>query len=308
MEHTKISNVEKIGEGTTLPYTEKLFMENEDNFDVLVITSGSIKHLDYSKENYLDKLLDESYFNIKTTNNNDFIKFMTETLETDKYIKPNLNVKTEIICEDKEYMYEIMYVEILLEDDKINESATLINTNGEKIYSNAIVFKSKLEHNSNSMKFESITKQDVKNFMNMRISTKLVLYEDDTFREEYVLGDLNTFCQQFFEGEGIIKVENKFLNYDISIWYCTDYGKNGVLGRLVKYPVYKAIIFTLISDDLRGNISLDEVKKIIRLSQQLDLETFETPDEFKQEKKDALGRVIINNKYRVLSKIYSKYN
>lgn len=303
-EPVKIENV--VGNISSLPFTEKMSMENENDFDVLVIDfDSSVKNLDWKSDNYLDILLEQNCFQIKTTNPNNFVEFITKTLDTDRYKTNNLNVKTEVICENKEEFYEMMYVDINC-GPEVNEGASLININGEQVFSRAILFKSRLPINNNSMFFESITKQDVKNFMNNRVSTNVVLYEDNEFQERHIFGDLNNFAQEFFEGEGIIKKELKFFRYNISIWYSTDYGKSGALGRLVQYPVYKAIIFSMLTNEIRGNISIDEVLKIIKLSNQLD--NYETPKEFDKEQRDKFNRVIVHNKYRILSKIYSKYN
>jgi hypothetical protein len=59
------------------------------------------------------------------------------------------------------------------------------------------------------------------------------------------------------------------------------------------------------SDNYRGNITLDEVKKIISLSKVLS--DYKTPSELLDEKNDSLGRKIIYNKYKVLDYISDKY-
>lgn len=291
----------------------KLYVENTNNFKVLIIEFGKIDHLEWNREDYLSKLLDLDVFRFVETNGDNLTQLITEELETNKYICDTLTVTTDRICEDKEYIYEMMFIDV---DDgpKINDAATLINTNDIKIYSKAIVFKSYLPENSDSMIVDNITKEDMINLLEARVSTNIVLYETfdgvhDTlsdFREMKLCGDLNKFAEEFFDGEGFIKTEFKFLLYDISIWYTTDCGSKNIFGKLINNPVYSCIIFVKLSDNIRGSISLNEINKIINLSHKLS--SFEVPEEYEIMKRDKYNRNIIDNKYRLLSKLYSKYN
>ena len=93
--------------------------------------------------------------------------------------------------------------------------------------------------------------------------------------------------------------------HNINIWYTTDYGENNICGKLITEPIEKCIWFTMKSTEFRGNLTLDEVKKIILLSNNLN--NYKTPNELTEEKFDKLGRKIINNKYKVLDYMYNKY-
>ena len=299
------TNDDKTNDDKTNDDDDKLYVENVNNFKVLIIEFGKIDHLEWNREDYLSKLLDLNIFRFVETNGDNLTKLITEELETNKYICDTLTVTTDRICEDKEYMYEMMFIDVD-NGPKINDAATLINTNDIKIYSKAIVFKSYLPENSDSMIVDNITKQDIINLLEARVSTNIVLYETSDFREMKICGDLNKFAEEFFEGEGFIKTEFKFLLYDISIWYTTDSGSKDIFGKLINNPVYSCIIFMQLSDDIRGSISLNEVNKIINLSHKLS--SFEVPEEYEITKRDKYNRIIIDNKYRLLSKLYSKYN
>ena len=301
----------------------KLYFENTNNIQVLVIDFGTIDNLEWKSENYLNNLLDLDLFKFIETNSEDLIRLIPEELQIDKYVGKNIRITTDKICDDKQYIYEMMFVDV---DDgpKINDAATLINTNDIKIYSKAIVFKSYLPENSDSMIVDNITKEDMINLLEIRVSTNIVLYEPSSFlsnkknelelsselssefREMKVCGDLNKFAEEFFDGEGFIKTEFKFLLYDISIWYTTDSGSKNIFSKLINNPVYSCIIFVKLSDNIRGSISLNEINKIINLSHKLS--SFEVPEEYEIMKRDKYNRNIIDNKYRLLSKLYSKYN
>ena len=305
------SNTVNDSNSNTVNDSNVLFVENKNNINILLIDFGEIEHLSWSSENYLNKLLDLDLFKIKQINGSDLSIIIQEELEINKFNCNNLTVTTEFICEDKEYMYELMYINfdgtnINPENLSINHAAMLINTNGKNIFSKGIIFKSYLPSNSDSMILDSITKQDVINFMDARLSTNIILYEDKDFREIKVCGDLNKIAEEFFDGEGYIKKELKFLLYNINFWYTTDYGTKDIFNKLIDNPVYSCIIFINIAENIRGSISLDEVEKIINLSHKL--ESFNIPEEYIEEKKDIYNRKIINNKYRILSKLYSKYN
>jgi hypothetical protein len=285
-----------------------LFLENNNNFKVLIIDFGEIKHLSWNSLDYLHKLLDLDLFKIVETNRKELSKLIIDELYIEKY--NNISGITDYICENKEYIYEMMYLNIekkdVNEEDTINEAATLINTNGKTIYSKAIVFKSYLPHNNNSILLDNITKEDIINFMDERINTNVVLYDDTEFKDMKICGDLNKFAEEFFDGEGFIKTEFNFLAYNINIWYTTDSGSKDVFSKLIQNPVYSCIIFIKLEENIRGSIYIDEVKKIINLSHKL--ESFDIPEEYLEEKKDIYHRKIVNNKYRILSKLYSKYN
>ena len=92
--------------------------------------------------------------------------------------------------------------------------------------------------------------------------------------------------------------------HNINIWYISDNGTKNVCGKIINEPIEKCIIFTMKNDIYRGSISLDEVHKIIYLSNILS--NYITPEEFIEEKIDKNNRKIIVNKYKVLNKLYYK--
>jgi hypothetical protein len=82
-------------------------------------------------------------------------------------------------------------------------------------------------------------------------------------------------------------------------------GNRTICGNLLSVPIDKCIIFVMKSNELRGNISLDEVEKIIYLSKVID--DYKLSGEYIIDKKDENGRKIINTKYKILNKYYQKY-
>lgn len=306
-------------------------MENDESFDCLVIKPSSIKDISWHDDDYLKKILNinvpsfsfreqsmnshnvrvDPIYSISTCKDN-FVEVIAKNLEIAKYNIKNIHVKNEIIAEEYNYIYELMYVDLEKESDyhkEENEIASLIVTNGDKIYSNAILFKNYIPTTSNSMILTTVTKEDIERILYDRVHTKLVLWNGDEYEERRVIGDLNIFSKNFFEGETPVKVEIGFLMHNINIWY-TDYelpfDKNkSICGDLVKKTIDKCIIFTMKSEEFRGNLTLDEVKKIIYLSKKMS--NYTTPTEYTIDKNDNFGRKIIYNKYKVLDLMYNKY-
>jgi hypothetical protein len=287
---------------------DKVYMENNNIFECLLIKLGSIKDLDWTDENYISNLMKLNLFESVDTNSSNFIEVIATKLEMSKYNKENLNLKTEIFGEEPYYLYEMIYVDLEKETEFHtieNELGSLININGDKIYSNVLLFKNYLPSMTDSMVLTSITKTDLERVLLDRVHTKVVLYNYDEWIEQKVVGNMELFANNFFENEKYYKKELPFLMHNINIWYSiSEYGNDNVCGNLINERIEKCIIFTMKSDEYRGNITLDEVLKIIKLS--TILTDYITPSEFLNDKNDEYGRKIIYNKYKVLDYIYNK--
>ena len=288
---------------------EKVRMENKDDFQVLVIKPGSIQSVSWMDPNYAFKLIELNLLKSVTTNEDNFLEIIATNLEVNNFKVKDLYVKNEFIGEEPYYVYEMIYIDLEKEpqyhtDENLNELASLFNINGDKIYSNAIVFKNYLPSLTDSMKLETVTKENLAQILHKRVHTTIVTCDDGKWLECDYVGDLNNFAKHFFEDETCQKLEIPFLMHNINIWYTTAIDGNKTLcGTLVDKYVDKCIWFTMKSDDYRGNLTLDEVNKIIYLPKILS--NFMTPCEYTEEKIDYLGRRIIYNKYKVLDLIYN---
>jgi len=295
-------------------YLEKVTMEKNEVFDCLVIKPGKISQLVWSDPAYTKKLCQLDLFDSVTVNQDNFFEVLATKLDVSAYSDvKNISIKNEIVGEEPYYLYEMLYIDLEKEtkyhtDANTNELASLLNINGDKIYSNAILFRNYLPSLSDSMTLSTVTKVDLERVLYERVHTKIVL-GDETFREDYAIGDLNEYAKVFFDGEHFEKLEIPFLMHNINIWYQPDVtgGLVGakVCGDIIKKPIERCIWFTMKSDDYRGNLTIDEVKKIIYLSKILT--NYQTPCEYTEEKNDHLGRKIIYNKYKVLDHMYNKY-
>ena len=82
-----------------------------------------------------------------------------------------------------------------------------------------------------------------------------------------------------------------FLNHNLNIWYMKNEYGTILSEKLIPDKIEYAVFFSMKSDDYRGNITLDEVKKIVELSKSL--ENFGLKQEWVSEEKDHLNRNII---------------
>jgi hypothetical protein len=298
----------------SIEFLEKFNTEKNNNFDCLIINVGSIKELSWVDPQYSKKLMQLGCVESVNTNSDELVKVLYEKLIS-KYNTVGLPLKNEVFADElydgKCYVYEIMYVdfsESKYQEYKTqeNELASLINVNGDTIYSSAIILKTHLDIMTDSMIIESVTREDIERVLYDRVYTKIAIW-DEVWTEDRVIGDLNEYAKIFFDNEPFEKKEFGFFMHNINIWYTTiPNGNTDLCGNLLKKPIDKCIWFTMKSDEFRGNLSLDEVKKIIILSKQM--EKYNVPDIYNEEKTDDLGRKIIYNKYKILNRIYNEFN
>lgn len=283
-------------------------MNNDIEFNTIIIKQGSISDVSWLDDNYAEKLMNLDLFEIINTTNNNFMNIIENYLEINKYDEnDNIKINTVNIGDEPNFFYEMLYIDFSKNikynnNDNENQLASLYNLDNEKIYSNVIIFKTHLPSLTDSLESCSITKKDLENILYNRVYTKIVIWDGDKWNEIRVKGDLIHYANIFFDGDNYEKTDLIFLNHNIYIWFTTSYGEKGICGKLINKTIDKCIIFTMKSEEYRGNITLDEVNKIIYLSNILD--KYDTPEIFLKEKIDKLGRRIINTKYKVLDCIY----
>jgi len=285
-------------------------MENNNEFDILIIKPNKINDISWLDLDYEKKLMNLDIYEIYTTNKNDFENMILTKLNISSFNIPNLTINNEIIGEEPYYIYELLYIDTKKtnyeNDDNINEFASLLNVNEDKIYNNAILLKTFIPSLSDSILFESITKNNIELLLHNRVYTKIVIWDwTNGWKEEEVLGDLTNYVNILFEGDNYNKMNVNFLMHDINIWYVEDKYGDKVCGNILNKSLEKCIWFTMKSEEYRGNLTLDEVKKIIKLSSYL--ENYNIPEEFTIDKLDKYNRKIIYNKYKVLDSMYDKY-
>jgi hypothetical protein len=300
---------------THTEYLEKITLENKNDFFCLLIKPGTIKQVSWMDPQYAYKLMELDLFQSIKTNQDNFIEVLATSMEIPKYQVKNLSLKNEIIAEEPGYVYELIYVD--LENDKeyqndsnLNEMASLINVNGDLIYSNALLLRTHLPSLSNSMILCTVTKEDLARIIHSRVHTMVVTWDgtdgDGHWVEDRVIGDMAQYADIFFDGNSYQKLELPFLMHNINIYYTTsDYGNHSICGNLIDERIDRCIWFSMKSDEFRGNLTLDEVKKIIYISQKTT--NWQTPEELTKEQNDEFGRKVIYNKYKALDWMFNQF-
>ena len=284
-------------------YLEKVNIDND--IECLLIKPCSIQHLDYNDINYIDNIINMDCVETIIINSDNFTQQIVKHLNAEIYKDEDLHVKNDIFNEEPYYIYVIMYLDIL--NDKINENefGNLIAINDDKIYTNAILFKTNISTSNDDMKLVNFNKKDLINLLKNRVNIKIILYDEIFIEKEIISNQLEKFAEDFFENEYYHKYETLFLMHNINIWYTTLYGSNNICGKLINKPIYKCIIFTKKSENVIGNITLDECNKIFNLSNKLD--DYDVHKKYLEEKNDNLGRKIIFNKYKILDLLYNEF-
>lgn len=278
----------------------KLIFENNNNFNIILIKPEIIEHLDYFIDNYTDLLIELKCYEIIETNKDDFLGCLSNKLNLDKFKSiTRLEVVTQVISEIPNYIYELIYVDDLSEkDDSINSVASLLNTNSTKIYGNAILMKTFIPSLSKSILVTDISIFNIKEILDNRVNTNIVIY-DGEWSNKIIKGNLEEFAKSFFDEE-YNKFEISFLMHNINIWYeLCDGCSTKTCGKLLERPIYKCIWFTMITDEFRGYIYLDEVKKIIDVSNKMEF-PFNPKKEWMEDEKDEYSRRVVKNKYKIL--------
>lgn len=302
-----------IRSDTPLEITEeenKVKMTNIEPFTLLVVETNEIKDREWSHPDYLSNLVNDKFCSYIKVHPDDYIQFIGKYLEVDKYKEPY--IKVEVIFEEKNYITEMMYIEVKKEEEdnyKLNEFANLLNINHDKIFGNVIINRTYISTSNHDMHLDDITPDKLEYSLYKRANTTTILYDSDseTFKEEEIFGSMDVYSENYF-GEkkyNIKKLEVLFLKHVLNIWYTEDeYGNNDIVGNLIpsNIKIDKMIIFSMWNEDYRDSLYLSDFNKIILLSKKL--KDYSVPEEYLKDEKDTLGRDIVKNKYKILDLIY----
>ena len=197
----------------------QLKFENNDNFDIILIKSNNIDHLEWFNENYTSNIIELDCYETINANKDTFLEIVSNKLNLEKFKdKTDLEVTTQIISEIPNYIYELVYVNELTEkDDIINNIASLLNTNDNKVYGNAILMKTFIPSLSKSILIKNITISNIKDILDRRVKTNIVIY-DGEWSNKIVSRNIEEFAKIFFDEE-FKKFETPFLLHNINIWY-----------------------------------------------------------------------------------------
>lgn len=282
---------------------------NQKPFQILLIEPGSISKLDWNNPNYLQTLISMPFIKSYETEADLFFNKLEDLLQIGSD-GTNFHLMTEMIADEPNYNYEIIYVDTLNKKSgmEFNELASMLHVNNEIVKGNCVIIKNyipTLDISGNTMSFSDMTSSELYKILRRRGFTTVVTWEDD-WKEEEFYGDIENYAKKFFEDEYYHKFEISFLKHNLNIWYTkSEYGKKNVCGNLIDCLIDKCFIFTKLTDTIRGYITKDEVNKILKLSTVLKL-PYQVDNKWLEEEKDEFDRKIIKNKYRILDNVYQE--
>jgi hypothetical protein len=289
---------------------EDINFESTEDIEFAIIHPGTIDEFDYNDPGYLTGIIKKLTIDTVKCKSSDFIVKVNEYLKNDSLAGDNTQVTKISIHDEPNYLYELLYLDIhstngsILTPELYNGLATLMNIEKNHIFGNVIVLKTYLPiDNINSMKLIAADKKDIFNILDARVKIKVVIYEDGEFREDISHKDIEKYSKKIFSDNYFQSKELSFLLHNININYTLDEYGEEFMPNLVKGKIDLAIFYTMNTDELLGHITLDEIKKIIHLSNKLD--DFSSNDDLTCEERDKLDRPMVKNKYRILEKMYN---
>jgi hypothetical protein len=283
---------------------EKFTFENTNIFNIILIEPCSIDNLNWSDPDYINKIMNMNIYKNLSANSDNFLDIVSDNLLILSYKdKEHIEVTTQLVAEFPNYIYEILYVkDLLATDGQFNSIGSLLNTNGDDIYGNVIIMKTYIPSLSKSIIIEDCLLINIKEILNNRNKTNIVIY-DEKWSNETVSGSIDKYADDFFDDK-YIKCEISFLQHNINIWYELCDGCSLTLcGMIIEKPIYKCLWFTKINDEYRGSLYLDEVQKIIKISNILPF-PFNIKEEWIKDEVDEYKRNVIKNKYKTLDLVY----
>ena len=157
--------------------------ENKEEFEILVISPNNIESYDYNNPGYVTKLVNENFNKIIKVNPENFMEKIAVNFNIDSFDAEDRNIVTQVFYDKPEYFYEILFLDVRTKENKVpkneNQFASMINTQGEKIYGNAIIMKTFIPNdNDKSMVFSNMTQTDLFDIIDSRANTKVIVYED----------------------------------------------------------------------------------------------------------------------------------
>jgi hypothetical protein len=286
--------------------TPNITFFNDNPFYITLIDDNDfdMNKLDWNHPNYVNNLISQLFIKtvqVTSTNFFDYIgKFFNAT-------KNNILV-TETIGEEPLHNYQIIYMDKINNNNKINQFATMLNTNGDVIQGKAVIIKNYVATLKNEIKFDDMDSNALHKMIKSRGFNTFVVWDDESekWREQEMYGSIEIYAKKFFEDEPYKTSEIAFLKHNLNILYLkSEYGKSNVCGTLLNCKVEKVLIFTMLTSDFRGNITINEIEKIIKLSTVL-TPPFKPETKWFDDEKDEHGRAIIKNKYRILDNVYQE--
>lgn len=286
--------------------TPKIKFFNDKAFYITIIDENeyNINKLDWNSPNYIHNLISQPFIKTELLTSDIFFDYIGKTFNANE----NNILVTETIGEEPLYNYQMIYMDKINNNNKVNHFATMINIKSDVIQGKAVLIKNYIATLNNEIKFDNMDSNALHKMIKSRGFNTLVLWDDESkkWHEEEIYGSVEIYAKKFFEDEQYKTCEIAFLKHNLNILYTiSDYGESDVCGTLLNCKVEKVLIFTMLTNEFRGDITKQEIEKIIKLSTVL-TPPFKPENKWFEDEKDEHGRAIIKNKYRILDNVYQE--
>lgn len=276
--------------------------EHVDDYEILLIKPNYVEDLDFRHPDYVEMIMNKNCFEKIESTIDQFENIIS--CNFDFTSNKNRNLITKMIHEDQDYLYELIYLDNQIHTvDTYNGIGSLLTSDELKVWGNALLLKTKVDILSDSMKMDKCKISDLYNiFVNRKYHYGVILEDGEWI--ECKFSNIDEQVEDYFINNPK-KEELGFLRHNLNVYYTkSDKGIN--IGKLINEKVDQCLIFSKMNDQILTNISVDEVKKILSLSEKM--ENFNVVSDDMKEEKDELGRDILKNKYRILHNYTLKYN
>lgn len=284
--------------------TPKIKFFNDKAFYITIIDENeyNINKLDWNNPNYVHNLISQPFIKTELVTSDNFFDYIGKIFN----VNENNMVITETICEEPLHNYQMIYMDKINNNNKVNYFATMINIKNDVILGKVVLVKNYVATLNNEIKFDNMDSNTLHKMIKSRGFNIIVLWDSENKKwyEEEIYGSIEPYAKRFFEDEPYKTCEMAFLKHNLNILYVvSEYGESDVCGSLLNCKVEKVLIFTMLTTEFRGDITKEEVEKIIKLSTVLTI-PFKPENKWFEDEKDEHGRTIIKNKYRVLDNVY----
>lgn len=283
---------------------DKKLLPQMKSIKTLLIKPKDISGFDYKNPDYRQLLLNLDIYKEQEIQPESFGNQLYQILEMKDFSQVSVN--TQAIYSDKNYMYELVHLDLPIKYHPMNiynGMANLLKNDLFHIFGNALLMKTRLNPNDNSTIMVDCTKKDLDTILLSRVKHRGVTVDLDGEIEEIEYWyDPKTKIEEFIP-EGKNFQEDMFLLHNLQIHFTR--GDNPIFEKILGEKIEQMIILTKITDNLYGDFTLEEFNKILKLLEK------DCPklckEEWKKEEKDEYNRNIVINKYRVLEKALKEY-
>ena len=195
--------------------TPKIKFFNDKAFYITIIDENeyNINKLDWNSPNYIHNLISQPFIKTELLTSDIFFDYIGKTFNANE----NNILVTETIGEEPLYNYQMIYMDKINNNNKVNHFATMINIKSDVIQGKAVLIKNYIATLNNEIKFDNMDSNALHKMIKSRGFNTLVLWDDESkkWHEEEIYGSVEIYAKKFFEDEQYKTCEIAFLKHNL---------------------------------------------------------------------------------------------